>query len=253
MELAGKVAVVTGASSGIGEAAAKALAGEGMTVVAVARRAHRLEALAAATPGVVAHAADVGVDEDVAALAEWVSGELGACHVLVNNAGLTVRPRFAGWEDYAVVSAVMNVNFAGAVRCMAAFADLLFASAPARVINIASVAGKVGVGPPAYTASKFALVGFSEAVGLQWRRKGVTVTQLNPGFVRTEGFPQSDLPGFIVSDPQVVARAIVSAARRGPVERTVPRWYRPFVTLRHLGGSVFWRGAGRAIRGRRGH
>src|SRR5688500_8867512 len=84
MQLEGKVAVVTGASSGIGHATARALAAAGMTVVAVARRGALLEALAASEARVRPFPADVTSDEDVAGLASWVAGELGACHVLVN-------------------------------------------------------------------------------------------------------------------------------------------------------------------------
>lgn len=244
MELEGKVAVVTGASSGIGEATARALADAGSSVVAVARRAERLEALAAAHPRITSHPADVTDPEAVAALVAAVGDEHGACHVLVNNAGLSGGRSFRGAEDLAHVDEIMAVNFTGALRCMGAFADLLTASAPARVVNVASVAGKLGVGPPAYTASKFALVGFTEAVRPDWARRGVAVSQLNPGFVKTEGFPQERFAGTpvarLVITPDEVAEAIVEVARSGARERTVPRWYRPVVALRHVAAPVFW-------------
>ncbi|MEO2108128.1 MAG: SDR family NAD(P)-dependent oxidoreductase, partial [Actinomycetota bacterium] len=87
-DFTGKIAVVTGASSGLGEATAIRLAGLGMTVVAVARREERLEALAAAHAGIVPRAADVADTDSVDALVAWVTEEYGACHVLVNNAGV---------------------------------------------------------------------------------------------------------------------------------------------------------------------
>lgn len=249
MDLNGKIAVVTGASSGIGEAAARALAGAGATVVAVARRADRLEALAAANPGIRAAPADVTDAEAVASLAATVAREHGACHVLVNNAGFSRGGSFRGPDDLTDVADVMAVNFDGAVRCMAAFAELLAVSAPARVVNVASVAGKLGVGPPGYAASKFALVGFSEAVRPDWARWGVLITQLNPGFVKTEGFPQDRLMGTpmgrLVITAEEVADAIVEVARSGARERTVPRWYRPMVALRHTAAPLFWAGARR--------
>lgn len=250
MELAGKVAVVTGASSGIGERTAEALAAAGMTVVAVARRRDRLDALAERVPGIVAHAADVTSDTDVAALAERVRDEFGACHVLVNNAGSTGPHRFRSADDVDGVRAMMELNFMGVVRCMGAFAPLLVDSAPARVVNVASVAGKVGAGSPAYTASKFAVVGLTEAVGGDWVRRGVTVTQLNPGFIATEGFPQTDLMRSpltrrLVGSPELVARAIVEVARSGRRERTAPRWYRGLVVLRHLAAPLYRAGADR--------
>ena len=244
MDLDGKIAVVTGASSGIGEAAAKALAEAGMTVVATARRADRLEALAAGSPRIVAHPADVTSDEDVAGLAQRVAGEFSACHVLVNNAGASFGRRLRGPEDLEDLQRTMDLNLMGVARCMAAFADLLFASAPARVINVASVAGKVGVGPPSYATSKFAAIGLTEAVRPDWLRKGVSVSQVNPGFIKTEGFPQDDLRRtplgrLIVSTPEKVATAVVEVARSGAAERTVPRWYRAVPVLRHAAAPLF--------------
>lgn len=245
MDLHGKVAVVTGASSGIGESAARLLAAAGMEVVAVARRADRLEALAASTEGIRPYTADVTDDEDVAGLARWVAREEGACHVLVNNAGAGVRQSFEGWDDRGAMAEVMDVNYLGAVRCMGAFAELLTSSAPSRVINVASVAGKLAIAAPGYAASKFALVAFTEAVGLSWKRRGVTVSQVNPGFVHTEGFPQdtlmaSRLTRRLVGRPEMVGAVIRDVARTGARERTVPRWYRPFVVLRHVVPPVYW-------------
>lgn len=243
MELGGKVAVVTGASSGIGEASAKALADAGMTVIAVARRTERLQALADADPRIVPHTADVTSDDDVDGLARRVASELGACHVLVNNAGINAGKTFRGAADTDDVRHVMEVTYFGTVRCMAAFDELLTSSAPSRVINVASVAGKVPSGMPGYGAAKFALVGWSENLRAQWLRRGVAIGQLNPGFIRTEGFPQEQLSGTalerLVGEADDVARAVVDMARSGAAERTVPRWYRAIVVLRHVAPPLF--------------
>lgn len=240
----GRIAVVTGASSGIGEATARQLAAAGMTVVAVARREDRLTALAAEpTAGrIVAHAADVRDTEAVDALAARVRDEFGACHALVNNAGVG-GGAFGGRDDLDDALRTLDINLLGTVRCLAAFADLLEASAPARVVNVASVAGKIGIGPAAYAASKFGVVGLSEALGLSWASRGVTVTQLNPGFIVTEGFPQTQLQGTlfgrVTGAPEDVAARIEEVLRDGRPERTVPGWYRPFVTLRHVAPPVY--------------
>lgn len=250
MELAGRLAVVTGASSGIGEVAVHALARAGMRVVAVARRGDRLEQLAATVRGVVAHPADV---TDSAAVGELAlrAAALGGTALLVNNAGAGYGRRFDGPDDVDGVVAALDVNFLGVVRCTAAFADQLRASAPSCVINVASVAGKVAVGSPGYSASKFAVVGFTEAIGASWAARGVRVAQLNPGFVATEGFPQTDLLANpltrrLVARPEVVAEAIVALARSDRVEMTVPRWYRPLVVARHVAAPVF-RAAARRV------
>ena len=254
-----RVAVVTGASSGIGEATVLRLAADGWTVVAAARRTDRLEELAQRSvdhgvPGrVVAAILDVRDVTSVDALAARVRDELGACHLLVCNAGIG-GGSLEGRDDLDEALAVLDVNLAGTLRCCAAFADLLAASAPAQVINVASVAGKLGLGPAAYVASKFGMVGLSEALALAWRRRGITVTQLNPGFVRTEGFPQTWADGSpaarIVVGAEVVARAVSRAAARRGVEITTPRWYRGFVVLRHVAAPA-WRGLARLTDGPR--
>jgi NAD(P)-dependent dehydrogenase (short-subunit alcohol dehydrogenase family) len=247
----GKVAVVTGASSGLGEATALRLAGAGMTVVAVARRTERLEALAAGEERILPHTADVTDLSSLEALAERVDSELGACHALVNNAGIGGGP-FVGRGDLDDVLRTLDVNLSGVFRCMAVFSDLLERSAPSRVVNVASVAGKLGIGPAGYAASKFGVVGLSEALGLAWAERGITVSQLNPGFIETEGFPQEQVKrtpmGRLVGQPDVVADAVLDVLRSGDVERTVPRWYRPFVVLRHTAAPLYRAAASRMDR-----
>lgn len=251
MELAGRVAVVTGASSGIGRATAARLARDGMQVVAVARRAERLDELAHEQPGIHPYVADVTDTADVDTLCAWVAERFGACHALVCNAGVG-GDRFAGRTSLDDVAHTMDVNFMGVVRCMGAFRDLLAASAPSRVVNVASVAGKLGIGPAGYAASKFAVVGFSEAVGLDWAADGITVCQLNPGFIKTEGFTQEQVlrtpAARIVGEPEQVAEAAAQAIRSGATERTVPRAYRLLVVLRHTVAPLFWRVAARLPR-----
>ena len=145
---------------------------------------------------------------------------------------------------------MLDVNLSGTLRCCAAFVDLLTASAPSQVVNVASVAGKLGLGPAAYVASKFGMVGLSEALGVAWRDRGITVTQLNPGFVHTEGFPQTWSAGTpaarLVVDPEVIAAAVVRAVRKRRTEVTSPRWYRGFVVLRHVAAPA-WRGLARLV------
>jgi NAD(P)-dependent dehydrogenase (short-subunit alcohol dehydrogenase family) len=238
----GKVAVITGASSGIGEATARRLARLGMTVVAVARREDRLNALAADHHNIVTHIADVTDTAQVDALADRVRTDFGACHVLINNAGVP-GGSFRGRDDLDDTLHTLDVNLFGSIRCMAAFADLLAESAPSRVVNVASVAGKLGIGPAGYASSKFGLVGFSEAMALAWRSRGITVCQLNPGFIHTEGFPkdrmQSSPMGRLVGEPEDVARAVHEVLLSGATERTVPAFYRAFVVLRHVATPVY--------------
>jgi NAD(P)-dependent dehydrogenase (short-subunit alcohol dehydrogenase family) len=119
---------------------------------------------------------------------------------------------------------------------------------------VASVAGKLGLGPSAYVASKFGMVGLSEALGAAWRARGITVTQLNPGFVHTEGFPQTWADGTpaarLVVGPEVIAAAVSRATRRRTEEVTSPHWYRALVVLRHV-ATPLWRVLARAADGPR--
>lgn len=238
----GKVAVVTGASSGIGRATARRLSRAGMTVVAVARREDRLEELADRHASVVPHPADVTDLEDVDGLAARVREEFGACHALINNAGVGGGP-FESRDDLDDALHTIDVNLNGVLRCLAVFSDLLEASAPSRVVNVASVAGKVGIGPAGYAASKFGVVGLSEALGFAWASRGITVCQLNPGFIETEGFPQTKVKqgplGPLVGEPEDVAAAVHDVLVSGAVERTVPRSYRGAVVMRHLAPPLY--------------
>lgn len=224
-----------------------------MTVVAVARREDRLEELADRHPSVVPHPADVTDLDDVDALAARVREEFGACHALINNAGVGGGP-FESRDDLDDALHTIDVNLNGVFRCLAAFASLLEASAPSRVINVASVSGKVGIGPPAYVASKFGMVGLSEALSFAWAPRGITVCQLNPGFIETEGFPQEQVKkgpmGSMVGEPEDVAEAVLDALRSGAAERTVPRYYRGAVFMRHLAPPLYRMVASRMSRAR---
>jgi short-subunit dehydrogenase len=235
-----KTAVVTGASSGIGEATARRLGGDGWKLLLVARRADRLEALAASLPDASALAVDL-TDADAPdrvrdAVSERFGGQLD---LLVNNAGGSWRAPFAegGYEN---VRKTMELNFDSVVRLTEALLPQLRASAPSAVVNVASIAGRIArpkVG--SYGASKAALIGWTDSLHLEERSSGVHVGLVLPGFVSTEGFPQDDLrknpaTRWVVSTPEKVADAIVDAGPGGRAERIVPRGYALFPVLRIL-------------------
>jgi uncharacterized protein len=222
------VAVVTGASSGIGEAVARRLAREpGMQLVLVARRESRLRDLAA---GLAVPASHVAVDLTAEDAPGRVADHLrehhgGRLDLLVNNAGAAWRGTFAeaGWEN---VRRTMELNFDAQVRLTEALLPLLRASAPSAIVNLASTAGRVArAGSGAYSASKFALIGWSDALHLEERPNGVHVGLVLPGFIRTEGFPATELPSRIVSTPEAAAEAVVEAGLGRRAERYVPRPY----------------------------
>jgi len=233
MTMEAKTFLVTGASSGIGEAAARRLARQpGSVLVLVARREERLRALAESLPceasWLAADLTDAGAPERVRAhLAERHGGRLD---LLVNNAGAAWRGSF-GEEGYANLQRHMELNFDAVARLTEALLPLLRDSAPSAIVNVASTAGRVArARTGAYSASKFALIGWTDALYAEERPHGVHVGLVLPGFIATEGFPatelrQSPLTRWIVSKPEKVADAIAECGLEGRAERYVPRPY----------------------------
>jgi len=241
---------VTGASSGIGAATAELLSRQGWRVVLVARRADRLEQLARRLGEAVAVPADLTAADAPERVREAVGdGELG---LLVNNAGAEWRLAF-GEGGYDNVRRTMEVNFDAVVRLTEALLPTLRASAPSSIVNVSSVAGRVGRPKNgAYAASKFALAGWSESLGIEEEAYRVHVGVVLPGFISTEGFPHDRLRAsartrWVVSTPQKVAEAIVAAGPGGRREVYVPRFYGLVPKLRHLVPGLTRRtlGAGR--------
>ena len=236
---------MTGASSGIGEATAKRLAREPNTeLVLVARRAELLSALADSLPcrasWLAADLTDPGAPDAVRAhVAEHHEG----LNLLVNTAGASWRGSFAE-AGYANVQRHMELNFDAVVRLTEALLPLLRASAPSAIVNVASTAGRVSrARTGAYSASKFALIGWTDSLYAEEREHGVHVGMVLPGFVATEGFPaaelrQKALTRWIVSKPETVAEAIVAAGPGGKAERYVPRPYALAAVLRIVAPSL---------------
>ncbi len=236
------VMLVTGASSGIGEATARRLIREpGAQLVLVARREERLRALASelGEQRVSFIAVDL-LDRDAPErIRDHVLERHGRLDLLVNNAGAAWRANFAdgGYEN---VRRTMAINFDAQLRLTEALLELLRASAPSAIVNVASTAGRVArAGSGAYSASKFAFAGWSDALWAEERPHGVHVGLVLPGFISTEGFPQSELTGkpwtrWIVSTPQAAAEAIHEAGIGGRPERYVPRPYGLAAALRVL-------------------
>lgn len=225
------IAVVTGASSGIGEATVRALAAKGWRCVLLARRADRLERIAAEVGGEW-ETCDVASRAEVDEVAQRVLARHPAVTLLVNNAGIAARGSFLD-IDPGRIEAVMDVNYLGSVWCVRAFEPGLRAAAAtgrAHVVNVVSVAGTVAFAPAgAYAASKHAQLAFSRSTAAVLRGTGIRVHAVLPGFVETEGFPQrsklrSPLLRRFVIEAEDVARAIVRAIEKDKGEVTVP-WF----------------------------
>jgi uncharacterized protein len=227
-----RVAVVTGASSGIGAATARALAARGWHCVLVARREELLRKVADDIDGTV-ELCDVAERVAVEALAGRVLERHPSVHLLVNNAGMPARGTFLK-ADPDLIERVIRVNYLGSVWCARSFMPGLEAAAAqtgaAHVVNMVSVAGTVAFAPAGgYAASKHAQLAFSRSLAAALRGSGIAVHTIMPGFVETEGFPQknvlkSRLMQRFVIEPEDVARAVLKAVEKGKSETVLP-WF----------------------------
>jgi len=221
--------------------------------VLVARRADRLAALAAQVGGdplvLAEDLTDSGAGERIAAA---VRARHGRLDLLVNNAGAGWRGAF-GDVGTANLRRTLELNLFAQAQLTEALLPLLRESAPSAIVNVASTAGRVArAGSGGYSASKFAFIGWSDSLHLEEKPNGVHVGIVNPGFISTEGFPQSELTDravtrWMVSTPDKVAEAILDAGPGGKAERYVPRGYAlaagarvlaPSLVRRVLGGSA---------------
>jgi 3-oxoacyl-[acyl-carrier protein] reductase len=189
-QLAGQIAVVTGAGRGIGRAIALKFAGEGADVVCVSRTMENSEKVAgeirAAGRKAWAHAVDVADGTAVTAAAEKILEEASRVDILINNAGVTrdgllVRMSEADWDT------VLDTNLKGAFLFTKAFTRGFLKQRAGRIINVASVIGLIGnAGQCNYAASKAALIGFTKSVARELASRGITVNALAPGFIETD-------------------------------------------------------------------
>jgi len=237
-----QVGVITGASSGIGAALARELAGRGWHCVLLARREERLRPLAEEVGGEF-EVCDVSDRSAVESVAARVCERHPQVKLLVNNAGISARADFLTGAPERIEQA-MRTNYLGGVWCLRAFLPALEAARPSDLVNVVSVAGTVAFPPSGpYSASKHAQLAFSRSMSASLRHRGISVHTLNPGFVETEGFPQRSTlrsPIFrrAVIDPDEVARHIAGLIGKGPSETAIPRWYRLPGLLQALAPSL---------------
>jgi NADP-dependent 3-hydroxy acid dehydrogenase YdfG len=182
----GRVAVITGASSGIGEATARALAADGHSVALLARRGDRIQALAGELGnGAIAIEADVTDRDLIVAAAERVQQELGSADVLVNNAGVMLTAPFTS-DQREEHRRMVETNLLGAMTVTEVFLEQLRAGDGGDLVNISSVAGRVAPsGFAAYSATKWGINGWSEALRVELQ-PDIRVTVIEPGAIATE-------------------------------------------------------------------
>jgi short-subunit dehydrogenase len=258
---AGKVVLITGASSGIGAAAARAFAKRGAQVALVARSAPALEKIAGEIRRdggtALAVPADVGDATSRSALMDRVVAELGGIDVLVNNAGTNHRGPVEE-RSPSELAEIVTVNLVAPILLTRAVLPHLRRRGGGAIVNVASLAGRVPLPDEAtYSATKFALRAFSFAVAEELAGSGIHVCVVSPGPVDT-GFIMSDLenvPDLVFSQPmstaEEIADQIVASAAEGGGERTPSRVSSVMTTLGYLFPSL--RRAATPLMAKRGH
>jgi NAD(P)-dependent dehydrogenase (short-subunit alcohol dehydrogenase family) len=187
--LAGKNAVLTGASAGIGRRMARVLAEAGARTVVIARRRDALDELAAEVPGIIPLSADLGDSPSVAAVAARALEQLGHVDILVNNAAWIAGGVKAEDETLEQIQKTLAVNLVAPILLAQAFVRGMISRGSGTIVNVTSIVASVGIGrfPQAvYSASKGGLESLTREWAAQWSRSGVRVNNLAPGFIETE-------------------------------------------------------------------
>jgi len=187
--LTGKIALVTGASQGIGRACALELAAQGATVALAARNVEKLAAVAAEIEAVggaaKTYALDVASEDSIKTCAKSVLADLGSVHILVNNAGITKDGLFVRMSDEDW-DAVLEVNLTAAFRLTRELTHPMMRRRYGRIINITSVVGVTGnPGQANYCASKAGMIGFTKSLAQEIASRNVTVNCVAPGFIES--------------------------------------------------------------------
>ncbi len=213
--LQGRVALVTGASQGIGRAIALELAQTGAAVAIAARNTEKLAEVKAAIEAAGGQAEsfvlDVSSEDSIKTTAKEVVAKLGAVHILVNNAGVThdglvLRMKSADWDM------VLDTNLKGAFLLTQALLQPMMKARWGRIINITSVVGETGqAGQANYAASKAGLIGLTKSLAREFASRNITVNAVAPGFIKT------DMTHALTDDQKSAMLGIVPLARAGTV------------------------------------
>lgn len=241
----GQLAVVTGASSGIGKAVALDLAKEGARLVLAARRLPDLESVAESCRALGAETRVVTTDVSQREECEELIRAAGDVDILVNNAGYAIFDRLADATPHDLES-MMQTNYFGAIWCMKAALPGMIARRSGAIVNVASITGIMGfAGMGGYCATKFALVGVTEALRDEMMGLGVSVSAVCPGTTRTDFFRTAEkgkMPGasrlLIAIPPERVARAVTRAIRTGRARIVVPFGAGAFMKFKEIAPSA---------------
>ena len=243
LNLQGKNVVVTGASSGIGKAAAVAFARKGANVILVARRKERLQhaedELEKFNVSTLSCQCDVSDRSQVGTLHDLASEKFGPIDILVNNAGFAIYGSVTELSIEEIESQMMT-NYFGMIYCTKYFLPGMLEKKSGHIVNVASVAASFGLpGIAPYCASKFAMLGFSEGLKHELKNTGVGVTVVSPIMVRTDFFDHPSFEHMPKYSPtslsaETVAKAILRASGSPRLEIIVPSIVRGAVWGKHM-------------------
>ena len=253
-----RVVIVTGASSGIGEATAKAFGARGDRVVLVARREDRLRQLAASLPQSLPLPADLAKTDEAFRIVEAVVARYGQVDVLVNNAGVGQY----NWVDALQpedIKAEVALNLVAPIMLTRAVAPAMLRRGRGVVINVSSIAGLIGTPTTAvYNATKFGLRGLTEALRRELQPQGIAVCGIYPATVEGTEFRQNRranigylMPRWLRLSTAQVAQAIVTLADRPRAFVVLPRIFRVAILLNTLAPGLIDRLAARMVRSKR--
>jgi NAD(P)-dependent dehydrogenase (short-subunit alcohol dehydrogenase family) len=233
VKIAGAVALVTGASSGIGAETARELARRGARVILAARRADRLAeqvaTITAAGGQASALEADIADLASVERLAREADAVYGRVDILINNAGIGWPEAFPGMRPEGIAQ-TLNTNLTGPILLTRLLLPGMQQRHSGAIICVASVSGQIAT-DPIYSATKFGIRGFALSLRRKVRRSGVSVSVVSPGFIRTEmtAHRRTPMPG-----PDLIATTIAGLVERPRREVVTPRSYRAAIAVERL-------------------
>lgn len=243
MNFKNKVVVITGASSGIGEASAIQFAKKGANIVLVARRKEKLlvvqKNISKFNVKTLVCTCDVSQKSQVKQMAQDVLEKFGRIDVLVNNAGFVIYGKV---NDLTIeeIESQMETNYFGMVYCIKNFLPIMLEQNFGHIVNVASVGASFSVpGIASYCATKFAMLGFSEGLKHELHGTGIGVTVVSPIMVRTSLFDHPSFENFtkratgISLSPETVAKAVLKASNSKKLEIVVPSVTRAGIWAKH--------------------
>jgi short-subunit dehydrogenase len=250
-----KVTVITGASSGIGAWIAQELSRLGAIVILLARSGDKLRQTIELMQGKHEfYITDVTSTEQVFTVIDRVIATYGRIDIMINNAGYGVFEALTE-ATLETIEGMMNVNYLGTVRCTKAVLPYMLKAGSGQIVNIASLAGKIGTAKSSgYSASKHAVLGFTNSLRQELNGTGISVTAVNPGPVNTPFFEQADPTGSYVHkvkrfllEPEEVGQAVIQAIIKRKLEVNIPLTFGWAAKLMQLFPGISHKAAGKIL------